>query len=341
MHILFVSENFPPETNAAANRVYERALYWVEWGHEVTILTCALIFPDGKLLANYKNRWYQTELMSGIRVVRVKTFIAANQGVFFRSIDFLSFLFSAFAGGLVQQKPDIIISTSPQFFSAVAGWALSVCKRTPFVFELGDLWPNSISAVGAIKNKHFFFLMEKIELFLYRRSKAVVALTTSFKKNLVSRRIQEEKIHVIINGVDLHRYGPSPRDIKLTDELALTNKFVLGYLGTHGMAHGLVNVLDAAETLQDLAHIRFLFVGAGAERKFLVEEARRRKLKNVIFVSSKPKEEMRRFWSLCDLALVHLRDSITFSEVSLVIDVFSCVSIWDDKDREKLIFIFV
>ena len=119
MKILSLSENFPPETNAAATRVYERARYWADWGHQVTVITTAPNFPQGRLHKGYKNRWYQTEIVDGIKVVRVKSFIAPNRGTFRRLLDFLSFLITGFAGGIIQQRPDIITATSPQFFSAV------------------------------------------------------------------------------------------------------------------------------------------------------------------------------------------------------------------------------
>ena len=250
MRILFLTENFPPETNAAATRVFERACYWAEWGHEVTVLTCAPNFPDGQVYEGYKNRWRQVEEMQGIRVVRVKTFIAANRGTVKRMLDFLSFMVTAFAAGLFERRPDVIAATSPQFFAAVGGWALGFVRRVPFVFELGDLWPASIVAVGAMRPSLGLRMMEKLELFLYRRSAAVAALTHAFKRNLVARGIDAEKISVVINGVDTWRYGPRQRDPELANETGLADKFVVGYVGTHGMAHALVNVLDAAERLR-------------------------------------------------------------------------------------------
>ena len=113
MNILFFSENFPPETNAAATRVYERALYWARDSHAVTVLTSAPNFPEGKLFGGYANRWRQVENMDGIRVVRVKTYIAANKGVIWRTLDFISFMVSALIAGLFEKRPDVICSTSP------------------------------------------------------------------------------------------------------------------------------------------------------------------------------------------------------------------------------------
>jgi colanic acid biosynthesis glycosyl transferase WcaI len=315
MKILFLTENFPPETNAAATRVYERACYWVKWGHQVTVITCAPNFPRGELFPGYENRWYQTEDMDGIRVVRVKTFISPNRGVLKRTLDFLSFMASGFCAGLVQERPDVIAATSPQFFAAVAGWGIGAMRRLPFVFELGDLWPASITAVGAMRPGLALRMVEKMELFLYRRSAAVAALTGSFRENLISRGIDEKKIAVVMNGVDISRYEPRERDQDLAHEWGLSGIFVVGYVGTHGMAHALGNVLDAAERLRGEEHIRFLLVGAGAERDDLVADAARRGLDNVVFMGLQPKENMPRVWSLCDVALVHLKDSPVFAGV--------------------------
>ena len=315
MKIHFMSENFPPESNAAATRVYERACYWVKWGHQVTVITSAPNFPEGKLFPGYKNKWKQSETMSGIRVVRVKTYIAANQGIAQRTFDFLSFMVTGFFAALKEERPDVIAATSPQFFTAVAGWAASAVRGVPFVFELGDLWPASIAAVGAMKRSLALKLVEKLELFLYHRSTHIAALTNSFKENLVERGIDKNKITVVINGVDLARYGPRERDVNLSKEWGLENKFVVGYIGTHGMAHALSNVLNAAKSIQENDTICFLLAGAGAERASLMEEAKRRLINNVVFMPRQPKEMMPAIWSLCDVALVHLKDSPVFAGV--------------------------
>jgi len=315
MKILFLSENFPPESNAAATRVYERACYWADWGHQVTVITSAPNFPEGKLFPGYENKWKQFEPMSGINVVRVKTYIAANQGIAHRTFDFLSFMVTGFLAALKEERPDVIAATSPQFFTAVAGWAASAVRGVPFVFEIGDLWPASIAAVGAMKKNLALSLVEKLELFLYRRSTRVAALTTSFKENLVERGIDKNKIAVVINGVDLARYAPRPRDEGLAKEWGLENKFVVGYIGTHGMAHALGNVLNAAERMQNNDTVRFLLAGAGAERDALMKDAERRTLNNIVFMPRQPKEMMPAIWSLCDVALVHLKDSPVFAGV--------------------------
>lgn len=315
MNILFLTENFPPETNAAATRVYERALYWVRDGHQVTVLTSAPNFPEGRLFPGYENRWRQVQTVDGIRVVRVKTFIARNEGVVRRTLDFVSFMVSAFAAGLFERRPDVVAATSPQFFAAVGGWLLAACRGRPFVFELGDLWPASIVAVGAMRPSLALRLVEKLELFLYRRSAAVAALTRAFRDNLIRRGIDPGKIRVVRNGVDMQRYGPRPRNAALAAEWGLAGRFVVGYVGTHGMAHALDNVIAAADLLRDEEDVRFLFAGAGAARDSLIADAARRGLSNVVFLPMQPKERMPEVWSLCDVALIHLKADPAFAEV--------------------------
>ncbi len=314
MDILFVADNFPPEKNAQASRVYERACYWVEWGHRVTVITCAPNFPEGTVYAGYRNSWYRIENISGIRVVRVKTFIARNAGTALRSLDFLSFMLSSLVAGLFQSKPDVIAATSPQFFAAVSACLLSRVKRAPFVMEVSDLWPESIVAVGAMEQSRAIQLLERVELAMYRKAKRVVLLTCAFRENLMRRGVPLEKLEVIRNGADLRRYAPQTKDTGLARQLSIEGCFTVGYIGTFGMAHALENVLHAAAMIE-ASDVRFLLVGTGAEREKLVAKAKTLKLKNVVFVPAQPKEQMPRYWSLCDVSLVHLRNTRLFKTV--------------------------
>lgn len=315
MRILFLSDNFPPESNAPATRLFEHAVRWVSAGHQVTVITCAPNFPEGRIYPGYVNRWRKVEQMEGIRVVRVKTFIAENKGVLRRTLDYLSFMVCGFVMGILERRPDVVVATSPQFFCALGGWALALVKRRPFVFELRDLWPAEIVAVGVIRNRLIIRVLERLELFLYRRAAAVVPVTESFRENLVSRGIERHKIHVVTNGVDLNRCVPRPRDDELAHRLGLYGKFVAGYIGTHGLTHALPKVLAAAEQLRDRRDIGFFFVGAGAERQHVESIVREHRLNNVSLISRQPKDQMPAFWSLCDIAIVPLRDEPLFTTV--------------------------
>jgi len=323
LRILFLSDNFPPETNAPATRLHEHAREWIALGHRVTVITGAPNFPEGKVYPGYENRLYQRETIDGIDVVRVKTYISANRGFAGRILDYLSFMVAGGIAALFQERPDVVVATSPQFFTSVAGWAVAALRRRPFVFELRDLWPDSIQAVGAMRSKLALRALEQLELFLYRRAARVVSVTRSFRDNLARRGIDREKVAVVRNGVDLSRYAPLPRDTQLAREFGLEGKFVVGYLGTHGMAHALHRVLEAAAALRHRADVHFLFVGAGAAREALLQQASELGLSNVSFHASMPKETMPRVWSLCDLGLVHLKREELFTTV-IPSKIFEC-----------------
>jgi len=281
----------------------------------VTVITCVPNFPEGKVFKGYANRWHQVDEMSGIRVVRVKTYIAPNSGRYRRIVDFLSYMIAAFVAGLFERRPDLVVATSPQFFGALGGCLLALLRRVPFVLELSDLWPESVVAVGAMKRSIALRLLEEVELWMYRRAVRIVTLTRAFKTHLVHRGIKAAKVGVVLNGVDLNRYAPRRRDRKLAGPLGLTDQhFVVGYIGTLGMAHAMGNVLRAAALDED-PNTRYLLVGPGAERAKLVAEAQRMKLRNVIIVPAQPKEMMPSYWSLCDVALVHLKDTPLFETV--------------------------
>ncbi|XNS97679.1 glycosyltransferase family 4 protein [Vibrio cyclitrophicus] len=324
MHILFLTDNFPPEGNAPATRTYEHAIRWVKAGHKVTVITCAPNFPEGKVFDGFKNRWYQTHDLDGISVVRVKTFITANEGFVKRILDYMSFMVTGFIAGLFQKKPDVIVATSPQFFCACAGWALSAIRRKPFVFELRDIWPASITAVGAMEDSKAIRLLEKIEMFLYKRADAIVSVTHAFKKELIERGVDGNKIEVVLNGVDLSKYEPQNKDIELAKQYGLEGKFIAGYIGTHGMAHGLEHIVSVAERLQDNDDIRIAFAGGGAARQKVVDLVQQKDLKNVVLIDRQPKEMMPRLWSLCDVSLVPLINSDLFRTV-IPSKIFECM----------------
>ena len=318
MHILFLTDNFPPEVNAPASRTFEHARCWVAAGHRVTVVTCAPNFPVGRVFDGYRNRLWQRERIDGIEVVRVWTYIASNQGFLRRIVDYLSFMFTGAVAALFVRRADVVVGTSPQFFTVCAAWFVAALKRVPFVFELRDLWPESIKAVGAMTDSTFLRAMERVELFLYRRAARIVSVTHAFRDILGARGIDVVKIDVVTNGVDVARFSPRPKDEALQASLGLHGKFVLGYVGTHGMAHGLETLLEAVARLRSGAggeRFRLLLLGDGARKAALVAQAADMGLTEVIFVGSVPKEEVARYWSLLDVSIIHLRKTELFSSV--------------------------
>lgn len=313
MKILFITDNFPPEVNAPASRTFEHCFRWVQKGIDVTVITCAPNFPQGKVYEGYKNKLYQTENIDGIKVIRVWSYITANEGYLKRIIDYISFAFMAFWAGLF--KPcDLIIATSPQFFTTITGWALSKIKRRPWVFELRDLWPESIITVGAMKKSKAIEIFEKIEHFMYRDADMIIPVTNAFKAHLISRGIQENKINVITNGVDMNKFPLVEKKPDLLQKLKLKDKFIIGYIGTHGMAHGLDFIIQCLPRIKDPG-IHFLFVGDGAAKVSVVQSAIELQIKNATFLPAVTKNEVPDYVGLTDVALVPLKKSDTFKTV--------------------------
>ena len=319
MHILFLTDNFPPEVNAPASRTFEHCREWVKAGHKVTVITCAPNFPTGEVFDGYRNWPWQTEDMEGIRVIRVWSYIAANKGFFLRILDYVSFMLSSVIASVFVRKVDIVIGTSPQFFTACAAFLSAFLKRCPWIFELRDIWPESIRAVGAMKQSAVLRFLEKVELFLYRKATAIVSVTQSFRENLIRRGVDGDKIEVVTNGVDVSRYSPREKDAALVAALQLQGKFVVGYIGTHGMAHSLETVLDAAKLCkgdrQGGDRYRFILLGDGAEKAALQSRAHVQGLDNVIFIDSVPKDEVADYWSILDAAIIHLKNTELFESV--------------------------
>ncbi len=308
MKLLFLTDNFPPESNAPASRTYEHCKEWVKKGMDVTVLTCVPNFPYGKTYEGYKNKLYQTETIDGIKVIRVWTYMTENKGVVKRIVDYMSYAISAFIAGLFI-KTDLIVATSPQLFTTVGGCALAKVKRKPWIFELRDLWPEGIKDHGAIKQSFLLNFLTKMELCLYRKATHIVTVTKGLKKNLSSRGIDPNKIDIVTNGANMSLFKPIDKDRELLKSLNLTDKFVIGYIGTHGMAHGLEFIVESLKEVKD-ENIHFLFVGTGAKKEATVQKAKELKLKNITFLDPVPKAEVSRYISIIDVALVPLTKTV-------------------------------
>lgn len=314
MKILFLTDNFPPEVNAPATRTYEHCKEWVKQGIEVTVITCVPNFPQGKVYKGYRNRLYQKEIMDGIHVVRVWSYITANEGFLKRTLDYISFSITSFFAGLFQ-KADIIIATSPQFFTALSGRTLSFWKKKPWIMEVRDLWPESIKTVGAMKENPIIRLLEWEEKRCYRSAKKIIVVTDSFKKRLEEKGVNPEKIEIIKNGVNRDLFIPLPKDEALLEQLDLKDKKVIGYIGTHGMAHKLDFILHCAAQMDGKNNYHFLFIGTGAEKKKLLELKNKLGITNVTLLDPVSKQEVKRYISILDVALINLRKSALFTTV--------------------------
>ena len=262
MKILFLSDNFPPEVNAPATRTLEHCREWVKAGHEVTVITCHPNYPIGRVYEGYKNSWKKEEVIDGIRVIRVWTYITSNKGFFKRILDYISFSITSFFAGLFI-KCDVIVATSPQFFTALSGRTLHFFKRKPWIMEVRDLWPDSIKAVGAMKESPVLKYFSKEELWCYKSARKIVVVTNSFKREISNKGIPAEKISVVKNGANTDLFKPRAKSPELLKKLGLEGRRVLGYVGTLGMAHKIDFLIDCVKELDDYA---LMILGNGAER---------------------------------------------------------------------------
>ncbi|MGJ0308722.1 glycosyltransferase family 4 protein [Aliarcobacter cryaerophilus] len=312
--IFFITDNFVPEVNAPATRTYEHVKEWIkDKEFEVVVITCFPNFPHGKVYNGYKNKLYQKEYIDGIEVIRVWSYMTSNSGFIKRVLDYISFAIMVFFIGLFK-KYDLIIATSPQFFTTWAAWSLSKIRKKPWFFELRDLWPESIKTVGAMKQGFIIYILEKIELGLYRSCDKVIAVTDAFKTNLINRGIDENKIEVITNGSNLELFIPREKDSELLRLLKLENKFIIGYIGTHGLAHSLDFIVKSISKIND-ENIHFLFIGDGAIKEKIVTLALKLELSNVTFLDSIKKDDVPRYISICDISLAPLKKDDNFKTV--------------------------
>jgi glycosyltransferase involved in cell wall biosynthesis len=298
VNILYLSQYFPPEMGAPAARAAELARHWAEAGHDVTVLTGFPNHPTGVIPPEYRRRFRRLvarETWNGVKVVRTWLLPFPNRKPYERMLNYVSFCKSSAITGLFLSRPDVLIATSPQLLVALSGWWLGAIKRVPFIFEVRDLWPESLYAVGmGSENSWLHRGLAKLAGFLYRRSEHIVVVTNAFKEFLVDRwLVPAAKISVIENGVETDLFSPQPDATTLRQELGAEGKFLVCYVGTMGMAHGLDTLINVAESMQaEAPQVKFLLVGEGADKDRIVALAHARQLTNMTFVPQQPREKI-------------------------------------------------
>ena len=317
MRVLYVSQYFPPEMGAPSARAHELSREWVRLGHDVTVLTAFAHHPTGVKAPRDRGALTRRESVDGIRLIRTYVYAAPNQGTLKRMLSYASFMLSAVTiGRLRVPRPDVVVATSPQLLCAAAGYCLARTLGAPFVFEVRDLWPESILAVEALKDSALIRVMKRLARFLYQHCDRIVTVGEGYRRGIHSRYgIPEHAMDVVRNGIDTSLFVPGPRDNEVRKQYGWGDRFVIMYVGTHGMAHGLHNVLEVADALRDEPDKVFVFVGEGAEKDNLKRQAARRQLPNVQFIDQQPKARIPLFYAACDLGLVSLRDTPLFQEV--------------------------
>lgn len=314
MKTLIVTHYFPPEIGAPQARLSELARYWAEAGDDVTVLTGMPNHPTGVIPPEYQGKALLEEETDGYRVVRTWLYATPNEGIAKKTLGHLSFMFtSLFLGIWKLGRADVVVVSSPTFFSIFSAYAIAKIKRARFVVEIRDLWPAIFVELGVLTNRRIISLLERLELWAYRVADEVVVVTHGFKDDLVRRGVPEAKVHVIRNGVDLDRFRPGGDRTPGRKRLDVPDdRYLVLYLGAHGISHGLETVIRAAKLLQQ-EPIEFRFVGDGSKKAELERQAWDDGVTNLRFFPSVPRDDVPELLAAADICLVPLRDVPLFS----------------------------
>jgi glycosyltransferase involved in cell wall biosynthesis len=305
---------------------------WVEDGHEVAVLTGFPNHPTGVVPSAYRRKFRRLaarEIYHGVNVARTWLLPLPNRKAYERMLNYSSFFISSAFAGMFLRKPDVVIGTSPQLLVGLSGWWLARLNGVPFVFEVRDLWPESLAAVGVGNEQSaLHWGLAKIAGFLYRNCDRLVVVTPAFKDYLIRHwQVPEEKIFVVENGVDTSLFNRFTPKAALRRKLDVDEKFVVSYIGTIGAAHGLETLLEAASRMQEqMSEVLFLIVGEGAEKEGMMSLARTRGLSNVRFVDQQARETIPAYIAASDACLVLLKRAELFKTVlpTKMLEFMSC-----------------
>jgi len=310
LRILYFSQYFPPETGATQIRAYEMASGLVKAGHQVTLIAEFPNHPQGVIPAEYKGKLFERADLDGINIIRVwvkatpdKTF---NTRIFF----YLSYMFMAILAGLflARGKYDAIYASSPPLFVGGAGWVVSLLRRTPFFFEVRDLWPESAVKLGQLTRPRAIRWATWLEESCYRRARKIIVTAAEMVARLQERGLPAEKIVLIRNGANSDLFRPDPgRRADIRAELGFDGQFILLYAGLHGLVYDLEGVMDVAASLRDKADIQWLFVGDGPTKAATVARAGELGLENVLFLPPQSRQRIAGFFNAADITLAPLR----------------------------------
>jgi hypothetical protein len=315
VRILLVTHYFPPETGAPQARLSGLAAAWARSGDAVTVLTGMPNHPTGVIPPAYRRAIRRRERRDGYRVVRTWLYATPNEGVARKTLGHLSFMVSGvLLGARATGRADVVVVSSPTFFSIGAGWLLARLKRARLVVEVRDLWPAIFTELGVLTNRTLIRLLERLELAAYHAAGAVVVVSDGFRANLIGRGVPAQKVHTIRNGTSPARFDPAaPADPAVRARLgARPGDCLVLYVGTHGISQGLAGVADAAAALAGAA-VRFAFVGEGADKPRLRRRVEELRLGNVTLLPGVPHEQVPTLLAAADICLVPLRDVPLFA----------------------------
>lgn len=315
MRILIVTHYFPPETGAPQARLSALARTWAADGDRVTVLTGMPNHPTGVLPPEYRGAIRRRERRDGYRILRTWLYATPNEGIARKTLGHLSFMASSvLLGGWGSGPADVVVVSSPTFFSIGSAWLLARLKRARLVLDIRDLWPAIFTELGVLTSRRVIAILERLELAAYAAADEIVVVSEGFRDNLISRGVAPGKIHTIRNGTWPGAFDPESRpDPGVRAGLgADPDQCLVLYLGTHGISQGLPGIAEAAARLA--AHpIHFAFVGEGADKARLERTVTRLGLRNVTLRPGVPHEEVPALLAAADICLVPLRDVPLFA----------------------------
>ena len=302
MRILFLTPYYPPEVGAPQARIHELALRLVKRGHRVQVLTALPNYPSGIVPPEYRDRAGTWEVRDGVEVHRTWIYATPNKGFVRRILAHLSFMVSAILAAPRMAACDAVYVESPPLFDGIAGWVLAWSKGARMVFNVADLWPQSVVELGMIGPGLRLTLAQWLERWCYRVSDLILAVTTGIERDLQARGYGD-KVAWFPNGVDADRFEKGD-GAAYRAELGLDGKFVVLYAGTMGLAQSLMTAIEAARRLEDDDRVRFVLAGDGAERDALCAAAGH----NVVMLPPQPGHRMPDLLAAADASLVSLRN---------------------------------
>lgn len=317
MRILLVHQYYLEPDDAGGSRWNQMARYWAEQGHEITVLAGTVHYATGRKAPQYKGRFVVTRQEApGIRVSRCHVSESYNRSFAGRLWAYISFAVSSTYAALTQPRPDVIVCTSPPLTVGLTGAVLQRWWRVPMVFEVRDLWPESSIEAGVLTNPLLIRLSYMLERLSYKHANWINVLTPAFRDHLTERKgVDPARISTITNAADLDVFHPGPRENHVRERFGLQGKFVIIYVGAHGVANHLEQLVDAAAALRDQEDVHFLLVGDGMRKSFLREEAKRRGLSNITFADPVPKQEIADYIAAADVCTAVLKRLDVFKTV--------------------------
>src|SRR3990172_1754346 len=304
MHILYISQYYAPEIGPASERITGLAFHLNKLGHKVTVITGFPNYPFGKVYPGYKKRLFLQEIQDGVRVIRVWLFTTRRTGPVARLLNYLSFMFSSILAGLFTEKNDCTIATSGPLFVALAGYVVSKIKRTPFIFDVRDIWPEKIYASTKMKRNMLLKLLEKLEVFLYTEATKIITVTTGFRNNIILKGTPPEKVAVISNGIDTRFLCRKPENKVLAAKLGIAESaFIAIYAGTLGLIQDLCLIATCAERLKKYHDIIFLIIGSGAKRDEFIDTIKKYNLVNIKVLPPVSQRELYDYINLSNIGI--------------------------------------